>query len=291
MQKYLWGFIAIAAIGGWIATLFVIDSSSDLGDRLRKSEGKLSGIDNRLTQVEGNFSRYGEAMKSLEKIVENINSAQDDLAGLMQQASANQNDLMPLRKSIAAQNATLVSLTRRLQINESSIADLLRETESMKKELIRLQSGIQRKRKLTVRPRTTTPGNIQKSQRDTEPKSTVKPLETSKTARPQSGDIVADAKERFRAIDRNSDNKIDRVEFRVEKVMAFDLVDVNRDGKISADETLLSPDVLQKLDLDKDGEISMREFIDSKFFTVIDTNRDGFVTFEEYVSLLRGSVP
>ena len=56
---------------------------------------------------------------------------------------------------------------------------------------------------------------------------------------------------------------------------------------LTLDETLLSPEAVQNFDSDGDGKISSLEMADRRSFSVMDTNRDGFVTFEEYVKFLR----
>jgi Ca2+-binding EF-hand superfamily protein len=67
------------------------------------------------------------------------------------------------------------------------------------------------------------------------------------------------------------------------------LVDANEDDYLTLDETLLSPEAFQIFDPDGDGKISSREMADRQSFGVMDTDRDEFITFEEYVKFLRGS--
>jgi Ca2+-binding EF-hand superfamily protein len=52
-------------------------------------------------------------------------------------------------------------------------------------------------------------------------------------------------------------------------------------------ETLLSPEAFQKIDSDGDGKISPLEMADRRSFSVMDADRDEFITFEEYVKFLR----
>ena len=103
----------------------------------------------------------------------------------------------------------------------------------------------------------------------------------------QESDLLTDARRRFRKVDQNRDDKIDRLELSLKKVAILSLIDVNRDGYLTIDETLLSPDVFKRFDSDGDGKISSFEFVDAPTFTAIDANRDEFVTIEEYLRFLR----
>ncbi len=56
---------------------------------------------------------------------------------------------------------------------------------------------------------------------------------------------------------------------------------------LTLDETLLSPEAVQNFDSDGDGKISSLEMADRRSFSVMDADRDDFITFEEYVNFLR----
>ena len=75
----------------------------------------------------------------------------------------------------------------------------------------------------------------------------------------------------------------------MKSVSLFGLVDANEDGYLTVDETLLSPEAFRNFDSDGDGKISSLELTDRRSFSVIDIDRDEFVTFEEYVKFLRVS--
>ncbi len=81
----------------------------------------------------------------------------------------------------------------------------------------------------------------------------------------------------------------DRLDFRLKSVSLFGLVDANEDGYRTVDETLLSPEAFRNFDSDGDGKISSLELTDRRSFGVMDTDRDEFVTFEEYVKFLQVS--
>ena len=110
---------------------------------------------------------------------------------------------------------------------------------------------------------------------------------TATATNTQESDLLIDARRRFRKIDQNHDDKIDRLDLRLKKVSFLSLIDVNRDGYLTIDETLLSPDIFKRFDPDGDGKISSFEFVDAPAFTAIDANRDEFITFEEYLQFLR----
>jgi Ca2+-binding EF-hand superfamily protein len=112
-------------------------------------------------------------------------------------------------------------------------------------------------------------------------------METATAAAIPAADPLAEAKRRFARIDQDGDGRFDRLDFRLKRVSLFGMVDANEDGYLTLDETLLSPEAFQKFDTDGDGKISSREMADRRGFSLMDTNRDDFVSFEEYVNFLR----
>ena len=123
------------------------------------------------------------------------------------------------------------------------------------------------------------------------PKAVSEPAAPVKTTKIQESDLLTDARRRFRKLDQNRDNKIDRLDLRLMKVVFLSLIDVDRDGHLTIEETLLAPDVFKRFDSDGDGKISSFEIEDAPIFTAIDANRDEFVTFEEYLRFLRIPAP
>lgn len=100
-------------------------------------------------------------------------------------------------------------------------------------------------------------------------------------------DLCSEARQRFRSLDANGDNKIDEIEFMLRKVVTLSLIDDNRDGVITIEETLLSPSKFTEFDRDGDGKITAIEFIDQRTFDSIDGNHDKVITLEEYMELQR----
>ena len=94
----------------------------------------------------------------------------------------------------------------------------------------------------------------------------------------------------FEQFDENGDQRVDRTEFRVWIVGAYDMLDANKDNTLSRAEV---PSVtafdFDKADHNNDGRLSGFEFIDSDFmkFARFDLNYDGFVTYEEVIASRR----
>ncbi len=109
-------------------------------------------------------------------------------------------------------------------------------------------------------------------------------------------DIIAgktssrDIKPIFEQFDENRDQRVDRTEFRIWIVGAYDMLDANKDNALSRAEL---PSVtafdFDKADHNNDGRLSAFEFIDSDFmkFVRFDLNNDGFVTYEEVIASRR----
>ena len=87
----------------------------------------------------------------------------------------------------------------------------------------------------------------------------------------------------FDLLDENGDLRVDRAEFRVWIVGAFEMYDVNKDNALSRSELpTVSRSQFDKADHSDNDRLSVFEFSDSDFmkFSSFDLNRDGFVTYE-----------
>ena len=122
-----------------------------------------------------------------------------------------------------------------------------------------------------------------------ETRTAARPAEPTSTAAPETADPVAEARRRFQTIDKNGDERIDRVEFRLASVRALDLIDINRDGYVTIDETLLAQEAFERFDTNGDGRISALEFVNADTLRAIDSDGDGVVTLDEYLDLVRAS--
>jgi Ca2+-binding EF-hand superfamily protein len=88
----------------------------------------------------------------------------------------------------------------------------------------------------------------------------------------------------FDQFDENKDGRVDRIEFRVWIVAAYEKLDVNNDNGLAPEELpSVTPIDFENADRNDDGRLSAFEFTDSAFmkFGRFDLNNDGFITFDE----------
>ncbi len=288
MQRILLGVIAAVAVAGWIAVFYALKSSGDVKERLTATRAELSAVSEKLTNTQNRLRLQQDAAGSLEEIGERIGSVQAEAAALTRQIKTRTSELQALQQKIDAGETELASVTRQIEAKKSVLASLAPDVEAARAELDRLRTE---QHEAVSQSPTTGSAVGSKPKVPATPKAVSKPStpakETMKAAKTQEGDLLTDARRRFRKVDQNRDDIIDRLEFRLKKVAFLSLIDVNRDGYLTIDETLLSPDVFKRFDSDGDGKISSFEFVDAPTFTAIDANRDEFVTIEEYLRFLR----
>ncbi len=311
MQRIVLGVIAVAAVAGWIAAFYALKSSGDVKERLTAARAELSAVSEKPTNTQNRLRLQQDAAGSLEQIGERIGTVQAEAAALTRQIKTRTSELQTLQQKTGAGETELASVTRQIEAKKSALASLAQDVEAARAELDRLRTE---QHEAVSRSPTTgsvvgstaqapaTPKAVSRSptvssavgstpQAPATPKAVSEPSTPAKAAakatKSQESDLLADARRRFRKVDQNRDDKIDRLEFRLEKVAFLSLIDVNRDGYLTIDETLLSPDVFKRFDTDGDGKISSFEFVDAPIFTALDANRDEFVTFEEYLRFLR----
>ena len=91
----------------------------------------------------------------------------------------------------------------------------------------------------------------------------------------------------FDHFDENGDERVDRTEFRVWIVGAYEKLDANKDNALSRAElpAIISSE-FAKADHNNDGRLSAFEFTDSDLmkFARYDLNKDGFLTYEEVIA-------
>ncbi len=96
----------------------------------------------------------------------------------------------------------------------------------------------------------------------------------------------------FDLFDENGDQRVDRTEFRVWIVSAYEKLDANKDNALSRAElpSIVSSE-FAKADHNNDSRLSAFEFTDSDFmkFARFDLNKDGFITYQEVIASRRGS--
>jgi hypothetical protein len=169
----------------------------------------------------------------------------------------------------------LSALADRIAANQAALSRLTQDREVAKAELDRLRAESERQ--------PVAASGIATEQ----PAAAAIPKVAIPAAVTPASDSLADARRRFARIDQNGDGRIDRLDLRLKRVSLFGMVDANEDSYLTPDETLLSPEAFQKFDFDGDGRISSREIADRRSFSVMDSDGDEFVTFEEYAKFLQ----
>jgi len=121
-------------------------------------------------------------------------------------------------------------------------------------ELEKLQAEARRHQESALRP-AKRPLARRRHQTTPEPRKTTAPSSPAAKTGTRKRDLTEEARRRFRIIDTNGDDTIDRVEFRLGKVAAFGLIDANGDGYVTLDETLLTADKFKLFDANGDGHL------------------------------------
>ena len=288
MQRILWGLIAVAAVAGWVVAFVGINRSNDLKTKLAASETERAALSETLAAAQVGLRKYRHTAGQMKILGEQIDAVRAELDRLTRQTEAKNRQLLALAQKIETGKAELAALAPRIEAGESEATGLKQQIALARIELERLQAEARRSRKSAVRSEEGPPAR-QKRQTTPEPKKTAAPSSPTTTAGAQERDLTTEARRRFRVIDKNGDDMIDPLEFRLNKVAALSLIDANRDGYVTLDETLLTPDKFKRIDADGDGKISSVEFVDLRSFNTIDENRDRSVTFEEYLSFIRAT--
>ena len=272
MQKVLLGVVAVAAVAGWAMAFLSMSGSNDLEDRLAATKAELSEASEQLTDTRSRLSLQQGAVGRLTDIDERMAAKQAEALALAEEIETKRSELGTLRQDLDSGKIELGALADHVAAEKAVLSRLTQDLEVAKAELGRLRVESERQPEAPTAP-IAAPATI----------------EVTTAAAIPAADSLADARRRFARIDQDGDGRFDRLDFRLKRVSLFGLVDANEDDYLTLDETLLSPEAFQIFDSDGDGKISSLEMAERGSFSVIDTDRDGFITFEEYVNFLRVS--
>ena len=210
----------------------------------------------------------------MDEIDKSVAAKRTEAAALAEQIEANKRELGTLRQDLDSGKMEHSALADRVAASKSELSRLTQDQEMAEAELDRLQAEFEQQRGAAI-------GSL------TETRTAVQAPKAPAATPVPAADPLAEAKRRFARIDQDGDGRFDRLDFRLKRVSLFGMVDANEDGYLTLDETLLSPEAFQQFDTDGDGKVSSAEMADREGFKVMDTNRDNFVTFEEYAKFLR----
>ena len=293
MQKVLLGFIAVAAVAGWVVAFLSKSETSDLEDQMAAAKIELTKASEQLTDTQSRLVLIQGAASGLDDIHKRVAAKQNEVAALGEEIEAKGRELESLKQDLDSGKTELGALADQISASNSALSRLVQDQEAAEAELGRLQAETETLRAAAAVSPTETQTAVQAPAAPVAPPAApLAPpaaMETATAAAVPAGDPLADAKRRFARIDQDGDGRFDRLDFRLKRVSLFGMVDANEDGYLTLDETLLSPEAFQRFDSDGDGKISSLESADRRGFSVMDTNGDDFVSFEEYLKFLRVS--
>ncbi len=287
MQKIMLNLVAVAAVAGWVMAFLSMSESSDLEERLATAKARLSEASERLNDTQSQLALQQGAMGSLKDIDELMAAKQAEAAALAAEIEAKRSELRTLQQDLDSGKIELGAMADRIAASEAALSRLAQDQEGAKAELSRLRAESERQRETVIGSPTETQTAVPAPKAPTAPAAAPATPEAATAVAIPTVDPLAGARRRFARIDQDGDGRFDRLDFRVKRVSLFGLVDANEDGYLTLDETLLSPEAFQDFDSDGDGRISSLEMADRRSFSVIDADRDEFITFEEYVKFLR----
>ncbi len=278
MPKVVRGILAVVAVSGWAIAIVFFIKSGDLGGKLATSEaerGKLAGA---LDLVEKDFAKHIVSAGRLDEIDQKLSAAEAQVAALEGQIQGKRDELIVVSNEIESGKAELAKAESELGQRKASVSKIEQEIELAGFKLERLRAEAEE-----LKQKGALAQNEQLAEATIESGTTSAAV--SARAEPNETDRVAEARRRFETVDTNADGKVDPFEFRLRSILMQDQLDTNRDGFLTIDETLLTPEKFKLFDSDGDSRISPVEF--TKAFPIVDTAGLGFITFEDYIAFVQ----
>jgi len=278
MPRVILGLVAVVIVAGWPTAIFYFTKWRDQDVSLEISETKRVKLEKDFELIQRDLEKQIESAGRLDEISQQLSSAEDQAAALEGQIQAKRDELIMIGNKIESGEAELAKLEPQLSERKATVNEIEQEIELAGSELERLRAEAEDLMQ-----------NAAPAQSEPMPEPILEPEITSEVvsvkAEPNETDRVAEVRRRFEIVDENGDGRVDQFEFRLKSIRMQDQLDTNRDGFVTIDETLLSPEKFKLLDSDGDGKISPVEF--TRALAIIDTAGQGFITFEDYLAFVQ----
>jgi len=278
MPRVILGLVAVVIVAGWPTAIFYFTKWRDQDVSLEISETKHVKLEKDFELIQRDLEKQIESAGRLDEISQQLSSAEDQAAALEGQIQAKRDELIVIGNKIESGEAELAKLEPQLSERKATVNEIEQEIELAGSELERLRAEAEDLKQ-----------NDAPAQSEPMPEPILEPEITSEVvsveAEPNETDRVAEVRRRFEIVDENGDGRVDQFEFRLKSIRMQDQLDTNRDGFVTIDETLLSPEKFKLLDSDGDGKISPVEF--TRALAIIDTAGQGFITFEDYLAFVQ----
>jgi len=278
MPRVILGLVAVVVVAGWPTAIFYFTKWRDQDVSLEISETKRVKLEKDFELIQRDLEKQIESAGRLDEISQQLSSAEDQAAALEGQIQAKRDELIVIGNKIESGEAELAKLEPQLSERKATVNEIEQEIELADSELERLRAEAEDLKQ-----------NAGPAQSEPMPEPILEPEITSEVvsveAEPNETDRIAEVRRRFEIVDKNGDGRVDQFEFRLKSIRMQDQLDTNRDGFVTIDETLLSPEKFKLLDSDGDGKISPVEF--TRALAIIDTAGQGFITFEDYLAFVQ----
>jgi len=278
MPRVILGLVAVVIMAGWPTAIFYFTKWRDQDVSLEISETKRVKLEKDFELIQRDLEKQIESAGRLDEISQRLSSAEDQAAALEGQIQAKRDELIVIGNKIESGEAELAKLEPQHSERKATVNEIEQEIELAGSELERLRAEAEDLKQ-----------NAGPAQSEPMPEPILEPEITSEVvsveAEPNETDRIAEVRRRFEIVDKNGDGRVDQFEFRLKSIRMQDQLDTNRDGFVTIDETLLSPEKFKLLDSDGDGKISPVEF--TRALAIIDTAGQGFITFEDYLAFVQ----